>query len=418
MQQKLAGATIYEVNIRQYTTEGTFAAFSEHLPRLGKLGVDILWLMPIHPIGVEKRKGTLGSYYAITDYEAVNPEFGTDADFRKLVQAAHDAGMIVILDWVANHTAPDHIWTKSHPDYFTKDEAGNFVPPNPDWSDTIDLNYDNPKTHRAMLDAMKYWVREFDIDGFRCDVAELVPREFWQQAIPELRKLRPLFLLAEGYEPWLYDVGFDATYGWGLADRILEIKNGTKPPSEIREHVEKDAAKLNGHGTGPYRMYFTTNHDWNSWNGVARQRLGPAWEAATVLTFTLPGMPLIYSGQEAGLNKQLQFFEKDQIDWQDHKAANLYQKLAKLKQDQPALHHGPDSGKIEFLATPTESPLVAFRRTNGTSEVIVIANMSAAEASLAAIELESERYNDLEGNPTSLPQSLPAWGWLALQRTK
>ncbi|MEM7683088.1 MAG: alpha-amylase family glycosyl hydrolase, partial [Planctomycetota bacterium] len=283
--------TIYEVNLRQITAEGTFDAFrTQHLDRLADLGVGVLWLMPIHPIGQVERKGTLGSYYAATDYKAVNPEFGSDEDFRELVDAAHARGMLVILDWVANHTAWDHVWTKTHPEFFTQGPDGGFIPPNAEWTDVIDLNYDAPGMPEAMLDAMRYWVVEFEIDGYRCDVAELVPDAFWSDAIAQLRKERNLFMLAEGHEARLHRVGFDATYGWSYWGPLLAIRNGEAGPEALWEHLTKEQAGL---PNGAYRMLMTSNHDENSWNDTAVDRWGPMLDAATVLSFTLPGMPLI-----------------------------------------------------------------------------------------------------------------------------
>ena len=366
--------TIYEVNIRQYTPEGTFDAFRAHLPRLAEMGVGVLWLMPIHPIGEVNRKGTLGSYYAVKDYTAVSPEFGTDADFRELVDAAHEAGMLVIIDWVANHTAWDHAWTALHPERFTQGPDGGVIPPNPGWADVIDLNFDNAGTRTAMADAMAQWVREFDIDGFRCDVADDVPRDFWKPTIAALRRERPMFMLAEADSEWMHDAGFDATYGWKLSSALLGARKGEVDASKVRQLVEKDAQDLLAQD-GAFRMLFTSNHDWNSWNGIAQEQFGPAWEAATVLTFTLPGMPLIYSGEEAGLDKQLEFFEKDPIRWRDHPAADLYTRLCHLKRTSPALRHGPGAGSLKFVRTESDDRVVAFIRQSGDSRVIVAANL-------------------------------------------
>ena len=406
-----SGMTIYEVNIRQYTPEGTFDAFRDHIPRLADMGVDILWLMPIHPIGEVNRKGTLGSYYAVRDYLGVNPEFGTGGDFRELIDAAHNAGMFVIIDWVANHTAWDHVWTHDHPERFTKGPDGGFVPPNPDWADVIDLDFDDPGTRIAMADAMAYWVREFGIDGFRCDVADDVPVDFWAPTIAALRAERPLFMLAEADSPEMHEAGFDATYGWRVSDAIVRITRGEEDAAALRRVIERDARQIGGDGDR-FRMVFTTNHDWNSWNGTTAERLGPALDAATVLTFTLPGMPLIYSGQEAGLDKRLEFFEKDQIAWRADPAAALYERLCRLKSAAPALRHGADSGTIEFFDAGDPKRVVAFTRRLGASEVIVAVNLSAKPVALGGIESRADSpFRDLDGQAANPPDRLVPWGW-------
>lgn len=406
-----SGMCIYEVNIRQYTPEGTFDAFRDHIPRLADMGIDILWLMPIHPIGEANRKGTLGSYYAVRDYLDVNPEFGTRQDFRELIDAAHDAGMIVIIDWVANHTAWDHIWTADHPERFTKGPDGGFVPPNPDWADVIDLDFDDPSTRTAIADAMMYWVREFGIDGFRCDVADDVPVDFWAPTIAALRAERPLFMLAEADSAEMHECGFDATYGWRVSDAIVRIAKGEADAAGLRRVVERDAREIGGDGDR-FRMVFTTNHDWNSWNGTTAERLGPALDAATVLTFTLPGMPLIYSGQEAGLDKRLEFFEKDPIAWRDDPAAALYGKLCRLKSAAPALRHGAGGGAIEFFEAGDPKRVVAFTRRLGSSEVVVAVNLSAEPTTLRGITSQpGAPYLDLDGKTADPPDRLAPWGW-------
>jgi len=409
--------TIYEVNIRQYTPEGTFDAFRAHIPRLADMGVGILWLMPIHPIGERNRKGSLGSYYAVRDYTAVNPEFGTAEDFRELVAAAHDAGIKVIIDWVPNHTSWDHVWTTTNPDRFTKGPDGGFIPPNPDWSDVIDLNFDEPSTRTAMADAMKYWVREFDIDGFRCDVADDVPDDFWAPTIAELRAIKPVFMLAEADAPHMHSGGFDATYGWKVSDAVLDVVAGKRDASAIARAVDADAMALADH-PGAFRMLFTTNHDWNSWVGTDAERLGPALPSATILSFTLPGMPLIYSGQEAGLDKRLAFFEKDAIEWREDPAVGLYTKLADLKRTTPALRHGPNGGAITFLRTHEDDRVVAFQRSLDDSLVVVVANLSAAPAHPGDLGIDaSARFLDLDGKPATVPELLEPWESRILIRT-
>lgn len=363
--------SIYEVNIRQFTPEGTLKAFSKHLPRLMKLGVDILWLMPINPIGELNRKGTLGSYYSIKDYKAVNKEFGTPEDFSRLVNQIHKLGMKVIIDWVANHTSWDNAWTKTHPDFFTTDDKGNFVPSVPDWTDVIDLNYDNKELHEYMIDAMKYWVKEFNIDGFRCDVAAMVPTEFWLAAIPELRKQKNVFMLAEASENYLHQV-FDMTYNWQLKDLMNDIVKEKKKAADLKAFFENETKEYK---TNDYRMNFTTNHDENSWSGTEYERLGDGVKAFTVLCGTVPGMPLIYSGQESGLNKRLRFFDKDTILWKENEMNALFAKLNSLKKKNRALWNGENGGALTNVDSDNEN-VFSFVRSKKAEKVFTVFNFS------------------------------------------
>lgn len=366
-------ATIYEVNLRQYTPSGTFKDFETHLPRLKELGADILWLMPIHPIGVEHRKGSLGSYYSVQDYLKVNPEFGSMDEFKQLVRKIHGQGMYVIIDWVANHCAWDNPLAKEHPDWFTKDSTGSFVPPVPDWHDVIDLNYDNPELHAWMIDAMTYWVREADIDGFRCDVAGMVPREFWEESRAALDKIKPVFMLAEDENPAHHQRAFDMTYSWELMHLMHAIAKGDTTAKALDKYFERDAHR---YGEDDYRMLFTDNHDENSWNGTVFERLGDGAEAFAVLTLTARGMPLIYSGQEAGLAKRLRFFDKDTIQWNKHPLANVYSTLLKLKRDHPALWNGKAGGTMTRIDLANSDDIFAFQRAKDGDEVVVIINAS------------------------------------------
>jgi glycosidase len=388
-------ATIYEVNIRQYTPEGTFAAFQKHLPELKKLGVDILWLMPINPIGVLNRKGSLGSYYSIQDYKAVNPEFGTLEDFNKLVSEIHKLGMHVIIDWVANHTAWDNVWVKSHPEFYTKDVKGNFVPPVADWTDVIDLNYDNKELWNFMIDAMNYWIKESGIDGFRCDVAAMVPTEFWIEARKHFTKSKKnIFMLAEANENYLHQV-FDMTYNWPLKDLMNDVAQGKKNPDAIKEYFVNEKKEYN---KDDYRMVFTTNHDENSWNGTEYERLGDAAETFAVLCGTVKGMPLIYTGQEAGMNKRLRFFDKDTVDWKPNKMREIYTKLNELKKNNKALWNGAAGGEMNFINTGNEN-ILAFAREKGKNIVVSIFNLSPKQQS---VKFDCKKINgkltDIFGN--------------------
>ncbi len=378
---------IYEVNVRQYTPEGTFNAFAQHLPRLQKMGVDILWIMPIQPIGVEKRKGGLGSYYSIKDYVAVNPEHGSLDDFKALVTRAHDLDMLIILDWVANHTAWDHPWMENE-SYYTKDSMGNVIPPVPDWSDVADLNYDNQEMQNEMIESMRFWVREADIDGFRCDVAGSVPMEFWDRAADSLARDKDLFMLAEWDDPKMHSA-FHMTYAWGMHHQMNTIAKGEKNADSLVAFTNNDHKKFD---ESAFRMNFTTNHDENSWNGTVFERFGDGHKAYAVLAFTIQGMPLIYSGQEAGLDRRLAFFEKDEIEWSDIKFEKFYTQLIDLKKKNEALFNGAFGARAKFIPTGN-SNVIAYQRSRGDNEVTVIINLSNDSQSIA-IEDQSITFDD------------------------
>jgi alpha-amylase len=375
-------ANIYEVNVRQYSSEGTFAAFAEHLPRLQAMGVDILWFMPIHPISEARRKGTLGSYYAVADYRGINPHFGDLEGFKALVQQIHDRGMRIILDWVPNHTGWDHAWIEAHPEYYLKDSAGNIIDPiNSEtgetwgWTDVAALDYRQPALREAMISEMLFWLEEVGVDGFRCDVASEVPDDFWAQAIPRLRQGKPdLFMLAESnHPPHRNEEWFAMTYNWPLHHLMNKIAQGQRPPAAIDEVLaEQQQAYQRG-----YSMQFLTNHDENSWNGTIKERLGAATDAMAVLAFTVEGMPLLYSGQEAGLDKRLEFFEKDQIEWGDFPKQAFYTSLLALKHRNAALWNGSAGGRLVRVAADNPA-IYAYRRVKGEQEVAVVLNLSAA----------------------------------------
>lgn len=394
-------ATIYEVNLRQYTPEGTIQAFMPHLPRLKAMGVDILWLMPIHPIGQKQRKGTLGSYYAVKDYQAVNPEFGTKADLKQLVDAAHALGMKVILDWVANHTAWDHPWVAQHPGWYKKNAKGEIFPvtfgegeTKEEWTDVVALDFTQPALRRAMTDALLYWVRELGIDGYRCDVAGLVPTDFWEQARAELDSVKPVFMLAEWSEPGLHHKAFDMTYDWGLLDLFKAIAKGQAGKTELVRHFLQPKV---AYPADAYRMTFTSNHDVNSWHGSDAELYGAALPAFAVLAATLPGMPLVYGGQEARLDKRIAFFEKDPIAWGPRPLEALYTELLQLKHAHPALANGAAGGPLEVIETGVPA-VFAFRRAKGADQVTVVVNLSGEKQTLRA----HPQLGDL---------GLDAWGW-------
>jgi glycosidase len=386
------GSNIYEVNIRQYTPEGTFAAFAKHLPRLQDMGVKILWLMPVTPISLEKRQGTLGSYYACSSYTAINPEYGTLDDFKNLVHAAHNAGMKLIIDWVANHTGWDHHWTKEHPEWYIKDELGRFYDAN-GWEDVIDLDYKNNHMRNALISAMQYWVKECEIDGFRCDMAHLVPLEFWVDARLQCDALKQLFWLAE-CDVMEYHKVFDVTYAWEWM-RITEDMVKKSLPLQTKRDV---LLKYSQYPKGANKLFFTSNHDENSWNGTEYEKYDAAAEAMAVFTVTWPGTPLVYSGQELPNHKRLKFFEKDCIEWQPkNKLHDFYKKLFHLLYINPALHN---HAQLYALQTGADDKVLAYLLVNNDSKVLVILNLSVNDKVVCDIKhdlLFGDYYNLFSG---------------------
>ena len=412
-------AVIYEVNVRQSTPEGTFEAFLPQIPRLKDLGVDILWFMPIHPISEDGRKGTLGSYYAVRDYKGINPEFGNLDDFRKVVKTAHDNGMKVIIDWVPNHSGRDNAWVKNHPDWYERNEKGEMYGPY-DWTDVYEFDYSNPKMREAMTDAMAFWLREADIDGFRCDVAFEVPTDFWNENRPKLEAVKPgIFMLAEAPNPELVEHGFDMDYNWPMKDLFSAIAATSgqytfkDEQGNIKSFPEKHAADIyvrldeeaSNYPADSYLMNMITNHDLNSWEGTEFDRLGNLQEAFAVLTYTLPGMPLIYTGQEVGMNRAFEFFEKDKApDWTSGKETTaFYKKLNDLKHSRKELAAGSKEGaKVERLETASDD-VIAFRRGN----VITIANLgkTAVKPFKKAPSVKG-MTNWMTGTPAALPKTM------------
>jgi len=415
-----ADATIYEVNVRQYTPEGTFAAFQKHLPRLKELGIDILWLMPINPIGEKNRKGTLGSYYSVKDYKDINPEFGNKNDFKDLVDEIHKLGMHVIVDWVANHTAWDNSWVLDHPEYYTKDSLGNFVPPVADWADVIDLNFDNKDLRKKMIDALCYWVTDFNIDGYRCDVAGMIPTDFWNEAREQLDKIKPVFMLAEWETPELHEKAFEMTYAWDIHKTMNNIYKGEKSAEDLQKLLLEDQKKFPAYA---YRMQFTSNHDENTWNGTEFERLGEAAEMFAVLIYVIPGMPLIYNGQEAGFNKRLDFFEKDLITWKESKFSKLYSDLNKLKQTNKALHNSTGGGSLRFIET-SDKNVLAIIREKDDDKVLGLFNLSSSKLEISVTDksLCDSYYNFSTNNVIKLSDNinvtLNPWSYNLFYTTK
>lgn len=415
-------ATIYEVNIRQYTKAGTFKAFQTHLPRLKALGVKVLWLMPIHPIGLEKRLGSLGSYYSVRDYTKVNPEFGTAKEFKTLVDAAHKQGFKVILDWVANHTAWDNPWVSKNPDWYTKDSSGNIISPaGTGWSDVADLDYASAGLRTAMSDAMAMWVRDYGIDGFRCDVAGMVPTDFWEQAVVKLRAIKPVLMLAENESNAdLLDKAFLVNYNWSLLKEFNKIGYGWTHNSYIQDLVAHQADAM-VYPDNSMPMNFLTNHDENSWNGTEYERLGSAVSALTVMSFTLPGVPLVYTGQEVALKKQLEFFDKDEVVWPakpgDVGIGKLITKLVAAKKANPSLFNGDLGGALRWLPNGNSTDTFTYARVSGSNRTIVVTNTTdtPARVTLALGSLAGTYKRMSDGKSVKLGTKqildLPAYGW-------
>ena len=392
------GSVLYEVNIRQFSPEGTFKGVEEQLPRLKDLGVDILWLMPMYEIGTEGRKGTLGSYYAISDYKKVNPEFGTMEDFEHLLAEAHKLGFKVILDWVANQTAPDNVWMNEKPaDFYERDSLGNAIYEY-DWTDTRSLNYENEEVWWAQDDAMRFWLGK-GVDGFRCDAAGEVPAEFWKGILPKMNADYPdIYLLAEAERDNLADPAetFDANYAWELHHLLNSLAQGRKTVADLKDYIARDAARFPKEA---FRLTFTSNHDENSWSGTEFEREGAAANACAVLCFTLPGsQPLIYTGQEIGLSRRLEFFEKDPItDWFPNEYTTFWKRLVNLKHNNPALAAGEKGGPIEYIDAP--DGVIAFSRTVKDNTVITAANFGVtpsdiSDSSVISSEAEKSEAND------------------------
>lgn len=407
---------VYEVNLRQYTKEGSFNAFAKELPRLRKMGVETLWFMPVTPISKEKMKGSLGSYYACSDYTSVNPEFGTLDDFKELIGAAHKAGFKVIMDWVANHTGWDHVWTRSHPEYYERDVNGNFKTAS-GMDDIIELNFNNPDLVAEMIEAMKFWIRECDIDGFRCDLAFWVTLDFWRKARPLLDQIKPLFWLGEfdALDNPDYLEVFDAAYTWTWMHKTEAFYKNERNVPALKDLLKRYSEVFRGGTTG---LYFTANHDENSWNGTEFEKYGDMVPALAVFSCTWEGIPLLYSGQELPNLKRLSFFEKDPIEWNGrYELEDFYKKLFTLRCSNPALADG--NGKVEtnILDFKSDSHILGYTRKSGNNAVLVLLNLSPYPSRFMnrdtgitgkCKELFSGEEKDC---PADQWFELPAWGY-------
>ncbi|MBE5826055.1 MAG: alpha-amylase [Butyrivibrio sp.] len=418
-------AVMYEVNVRQYTPSGTFNEFSEHLDTLKDMGVNTLWFMPIHPISVTNRSGKLGSYYSVTDYREVNPEFGTKEDFKALVDKAHDMGFKVVLDWVANHTGWDCPWISEHPDWYTQENGQIISPKNMGWPDVADLNYDNADMRKEMIECMKYWIREYDIDGFRCDYAPGVPVDFWEEARKELDKVKDVYMLEEDLGAIAganLNYAFDSNYSGKLYEALVEVAKDNKKADKIKLYLQ-------GNDNHTFGMNYLDNHDVNSYDRTVPQAFdSSSYPAMLSLIFTIPGIPMIYSSDEIAYDHAIAFMEKDTINWEKGTGnyRGLIRDLAGIRKDHKALYAGNENGTFEILDTGNKN-IFAFERTEGKDTVICIFNLSKRqqeEYDLSGILTGEEKilYSGTDGqygeggdNPNSL-DNLNPWSFYLLTR--
>ena len=407
---------VYEINLRQYTKEGSFNAFAQELPRLRKMGVETLWFMPVTPISKEKMKGSLGSYYACSDYTSINPEFGTLDDFKKLVNTAHQAGFKVIVDWVANHTGWDHVWTQSHPEYYERDGSGNFKAAS-GMDDIIELDFNNPDLVKAMIEAMKFWIRECDIDGFRCDLAFWVTLDFWKKARPVLDQIKPLFWLGEfdALDNPDYLEVFDAAYTWTWMHQTEAFYKNERNIQVLENLLQRYKEVFLPGTTG---LYFTANHDENSWNGTEFEKYGDMAPALAVFNCTWEGIPLLYSGQELPNLKRLQFFEKDLIEWNGrYELEGFYKKLFTLRRNNPALAAGDGKVETRILDFKLDEHIFGYTRKCGNNAVLVLLNLSPYPSRFknkdTGITGKCKELFSNEEKDCSADQwfELPAWGY-------
>jgi glycosidase len=408
-------SVLYEVNIRQFTPEGTFNAFTAHLPRLKQLGVDILWLMPINPIGIKNRKEALGSYYSVKDFTDVNPEFGSLEDFKKLIAKSHELGFHVIIDWVPNHSSWDNKLTQEHPDWYKKDSIGNFTPPiGTDWTDVIQFDWSKKGLQDYMIGALKFWV-DLGVDGFRVDHPHITPYEFWDRARAELNKIRPVFLLAENEDQIDFlKNGFDMNYAWELHHLMNSISQGKDSVKSLNKYYLKERSIF---PSNVYRMVFMDNHDENSWNGTINSRMGEAQNAFAVFMFTTQGVPLLYNGQEVCLNKSLRFFVRDTIKWDSCKMTSFYTDLIKMKKENKSLWNGEFGGTMEMIKTNKDNKVFSFYRDKDGNRVVVFLNLSKKNLAIKPEiqKIDGEYKNYFTGEKTTLPLSdslrLEPWGY-------
>jgi glycosidase len=410
-------ANIYEINLRQYTPEGTFNAFAKHLPRLKDMGIHVLWFMPITPISEKGRLGSLGSYYAIKNYKETNPEFGTMGDFKMLVHEAHELGFKVIIDFVADHTGNDHHWLTEHPEFYVLGKNNEAVHPH-GWSDVSLLNYDNPEVWKNMIDVLKFWIKECDIDGYRCDMAHLVLLDFWIQAKKKVSKIKDnLFWLAECEEPEYHQV-FDATYTWRWMHASEEFYHHKMNLQSLITVLYKSVTEF---PCNAFRLYFTSNHDENSWNGTEYEKYGDAAQLFAVFSCTWNGIPLIYSGQELSNKKRLKFFDKDPIDWNGNfELHTFYKTLLTLKSNNKSLRGGDPGVLTQIISHPDDHRVFAYLRKHRSDQVLVILNCCGEGLNFEVKNVKGVFRNVFGGDDIDFEKNkqvyLNAWGYLVFER--
>jgi cyclomaltodextrinase / maltogenic alpha-amylase / neopullulanase len=396
---------IYQIFPRAFSAEGDFNGITKRLDDLKSLGVTILWLMPIHPIGQLKKKGTIGSPYAVKDYYGINPDYGTKEDFKRLISESHRRGMKVIIDIVANHTAWDSV-LMAHPDYYKHDAKGNITYPY-DWYDIAALNYNSQPLRRYMTDMLKYWIREFDLDGFRCDVAGEVPTDFWETARSELDQIKPdIMMLAEAHKAELLEQAFDLDYSWPLHSTLTEVLQGHKPATEIRNAWEKEVCEW---PKNSLHLRFSDNHD----ERRAIARFGERGAlAASALVFTLDGVPLLYNGMEVGDTTESgapALFERLPIFWSIRERRpefpRFYQQIISLRRSSNALR----LGRLEWLHNSDENRVVSYLRRATNEEALVVINMSSRPF-VGTVEINAEaNFTDVTPDVSApLPPDAPA----------
>jgi glycosidase len=410
---------LYEVNVRQFSKSGTFAGVDSSLTQIKDLGVNVLWFMPVYPIGEVNRKGELGSYYSIKDFKGINPEFGNIDDFKALVAKAHEMGFHVILDWVGNHTSWDNAMAKEHPDWYAKDSTGKFVSPF-DWSDVIQLNYKALPLWDYMIDAMKYWVADVGVDGFRCDFPGLIPEAFWYKARTELEAVKPVLMLAEDEEhSYLLERAFDMNYAWAHHHLMNAVAEGKRKPVALDSIMK---VEMQYYPADAYRLRFLTNHDENSWNGTIKEKMGDAQKAFAAYLFTIPGVPLLYNGQEADLDKRLEFFKHDPIVWKETDLRQFYKTLCDLRTSNPALRHGTEGGSYNLIKTTKPKKVVAYTRVKDDYSVLTIINFSKDSVSVRLKGgFDEGKYKDVfTGDELKIKHDktykMDPWGYMILTK--
>jgi len=410
---------LYEINVRQFSKSGTFAGVDSSLLKIKELGVNVLWFMPVYPIGVVNRKGELGSYYSVKDYKGVNPEFGTIEDFSNLVTKAHEMGFHVILDWVGNHSSWDNPLATEHPEWYAKDSTGKFISPF-DWTDVIQFDYKAMPLWDYMIDAMKFWVADIGIDGYRCDFPGLVPEEFWFKATTRLNTVKPVLMLAEDEEhSYLLERAFDMNYAWAHHHLMNAVASGKRKPTALDSMMINEVCY---YPPEAYRLKFLTNHDENAWNGTIDEKMGDAQKAFAAYIFTIPGVPLMYNGQEADLDKRLEFFKRDPIEWKETELTAFYTTLCHLRSSNPALRHGIEGGSYNILKNSEPQKVVSYTRIKDDASVLAVINFSKSpvKATLRGGFTAGEYIDAFNGETVLIrpgkPIELAPWGFTILTR--